>query len=148
MVVTELQLARGAEHAVALLAADLAGLQRDAGAGNVAAGRREDALHAGARVRRAAHDLDDHAAGIDLADAQAVGVGMLHRLDHVAHDEGLEGFGRIGQMPSTSRPSMVSVSRTWCERRVGVEMLLEPGQGEFHRPSPPVSEGVSSAEKP
>ena len=56
MVVTQLQLARRAEHAVAFLAADLARLERDGCAGNEAAGRREDALHAGARSGGAAHD--------------------------------------------------------------------------------------------
>ena len=68
----------------------------EVGAGDVAAGRGEDALHAGARVGRAAHDLDHARAGIDLADAQAIGVGMLHGLDHMAHDEALQGFGRVG----------------------------------------------------
>ena len=71
----------------------LLALSMHAGAGNVAAGRREDALHAGARVGRAAHDLHDAAAGIDLADPQPVGVGMLHRLDDVADDEALQGLG-------------------------------------------------------
>ena len=58
MVLAELQLAAGAQHAVAVLAADLARLEVQVGAGDVAAGRREDALHAGARVGRAADDLD------------------------------------------------------------------------------------------
>ena len=31
---------------------------------------------------------------------------------------------------------------------VGIEMLLEPGQGEFHRDRPPTREGMSSAAKP
>jgi hypothetical protein len=60
------------------------------GARHMGAGRREHALHAGARIGRAADDLDDAAAGIDLADAQAVGIGVLHGLDHVADDEGLQ----------------------------------------------------------
>ena len=89
MVVAQLQLAEGAQHAVALLAADLARLQRHVRARDVAAGRREDALHAGARVGRAAHDLHQAAAGIDPAQPQPVGIGMLHRLDHVADDEAL-----------------------------------------------------------
>ena len=58
------------------------GLQRELGAGDVAAERREHADHAGARVGRAAHDLDHAAAGIDLADLQLVGVRMLLGLEH------------------------------------------------------------------
>ena len=140
MVLAQLQLARGTEHAVALLAADLAGFERDAGARDVAAGRRKDALHAGARVGRAAHDLHRAAAGIDLAQAEPIGVGVLHGLDDIADHETLQGLGRVGDTfdlePKHGEP--VAQLR---ERRRGVEVLLEPGQGEFHRPS-------SSAEKP
>jgi hypothetical protein len=34
------------------------------------------------------------------------------------------------------------------ERRVGVEMLFQPGKGEFHPLSPPASVGKSSGRKP
>ena len=34
------------------------------------------------------------------------------------------------------------------ERRVGVEMLLQPGEGEFHELNPPASVGKSSGRKP
>ena len=34
------------------------------------------------------------------------------------------------------------------ERLVGVEMLLEPGEGEFHQLNPPASVGKSSGRKP
>ena len=78
MVVGELQLGFRHQHAAAFDAADGADGERDVLAGDEGAGRREHALHAGARVGRAAHDLDRLAvAGIDHADAQAVGVGML-----------------------------------------------------------------------
>ncbi len=83
MVVAEPHFARREQHAGAQHAADLARLQRDAGAGNEAAGRGEHRLHAGARIRRAADDGDELAvARIDRAGAQPVGVRVLHRLDH------------------------------------------------------------------
>ena len=34
------------------------------------------------------------------------------------------------------------------ERSIGVEMLLQPGEGEFHELSPPASVGKSSGRKP
>jgi hypothetical protein len=56
--------------------------------------RGEHALHAGARVGRAAHDLHGRAvAGIDHAHAQAVGVGMLLGLDDMGDDR--EGRQRL-----------------------------------------------------
>ena len=66
------------------------GLQRDAGAGDVAAGGREHADHAGLGVGRAAHHLDHARAGVDLAHLQLVGVGMALGLDHAGDGEGFE----------------------------------------------------------
>ncbi len=67
------------QHAEALDIADLADAKRDVLAWDIGAGRAEHGLHAAARVRRAAHDLDRLAfAGIDHADAQPVGVRVLH----------------------------------------------------------------------
>ena len=141
MVVAELQFARRTEHAVALLAADLADLQVQGGAGDIAARRREDTLHAGPRVGRAAHDLDDGArSGVDLADAQPVGVGMLDRFDDIADHEALQGFGRIGDPLDLEAEHGQRIAH-FGERRFGVEMFLEPGERELHRTA-------SRAEKP
>ena len=147
VVVAQLQLAEGAQHAVALLAADLARLQRHVRAGNVAAGRREDALHAGARVGRAAHDLHQAAAGIDSAQPEPIGIGMLHRLDDVADHEALERLARVGDALDLEPEHGEPVAQLG-QCRLGVEMLPEPRQRELHRPSPPVRDGHSSAEKP
>ena len=87
VVVAKTHLALGQQHAGAAHAADLADLQRDAGAGNERAGRGEHALHAGARIRRAADHAHRVAAGIDRAHAQPVGVRVLHRLDHARDAE-------------------------------------------------------------
>ena len=62
-------------------------LERDAGAGDVAADRREHADHAGPGVGRAAHDLDHALAGVDLAHLQLVGVGMALGLEHAGDGE-------------------------------------------------------------
>ena len=88
VVVGNLQLEFGDQHAAALDAADGADGERHVLAGDEGAGRHEHALHAGARIGRAAHHLDRiAAAGIDHADAQPVGVGMLFGLDHARDDE-------------------------------------------------------------
>jgi len=85
---------------------------------------------------------------VDLADAQPVGIGMLHRFDDVADDETLQRLGRIGDASSTSRPEHGQRVADFSQRRVVSRCLLQPGQRELHRPSPPVSDGHSSVEKP
>ena len=49
---------------------------------------------------------------------------------------GASGFA-LSSTLSTSSPIMVSLSAIVVERLVGVEMLLQPGEGEFHRRSSP-----------
>ena len=83
----EAHLAFGAQHAVRLDAADRRLLQFEAGAGDGDARMREDALHAGARVRGAADDLEFFLAGVDDADAQLVGVRVLFGRDDVGDGE-------------------------------------------------------------
>ena len=80
----------------------IAGLQVDAGAGDMGAGGREDADKAGLGIGRAADDLHflgpaTGAVGIGLhpADAQAVGVGVLDGLDHPADAEGAQLRGGV-----------------------------------------------------
>jgi len=59
---------------------------------------RRRCLHAGPGVRRAADDLHDAVAGIDLAHPQLVGIGVLHCLDDVGGDEALELLGTIDHL--------------------------------------------------
>ena len=68
------------QHAVGIHAADHAFLEVEIGAGDVAAHGREDALHAGARIGRAADDLVRAMRRLDDADPQLVGVRMRLRL--------------------------------------------------------------------
>ena len=90
MVVGEHQLALRTEHAVRRLAADIAGFEGHLGARDIGAGGGENALHAGPRVGRAADHLQCLLARVDQAQAQAVGVWVRLRLDHV-------GDGEIGE---------------------------------------------------
>ena len=65
----------------------------------VSPGRRKDALHAGARIGRAADDLHRRAgARIHAADPQPVGIRMRLRLDDRSDDETLQLFARIIDM--------------------------------------------------
>jgi hypothetical protein len=100
MVVRNQHLGFRAQHAVAFDAADGADRQRQVLAGDVGAGRREYALHAAARVGRAAHDLDRlfafrHLADIDHAHAQAIRVRMLFGRDDIGDDERLQQRGLV-----------------------------------------------------
>ena len=113
-------------------AADDALGQRDLLAGDIGPDRREHALHAGARIGRAADDLHRLAAGVDDADAQPVGVGMLLRLDDARDDEALElgaGVLHAFDLEADARQRVDDLG----ERGRGVEMVFEPGEGEFHR---------------
>ena len=76
-------------------AADDALGERQLLAGNISPHGREHALHAGARVRRAADDLHRAAAGVDDADLQPVGVGMLLGFDDGSDDEAVVLAGRV-----------------------------------------------------
>ena len=121
------------QHAAAFDAADGADAERDLLAGNVRAGRGEHALHAGARIRRAAHDLHRIArAGIDDADAQTVGVRMLLRLDHPRDGERSEGH-RLVLDGLDLEPAHGELVGKLFQRLVGVEVFAQPGEGEFHR---------------
>ena len=74
-------------------------------------------------------------AGIDHADAQPVGVRMLLGGDHARDDEGRERLAVVvdGLDLKADHGQLVDDR---LERRVGVEMLLQPGEGEFHRVAP------------
>ena len=81
MVLAQSHFACGEQHPRAAHAADFSDFQRGAGAWDEAAGCGEHALHAGPRIRCAADHEHRVIAGVHLAHAQPVGVGVLHRLD-------------------------------------------------------------------
>ena len=133
MVVAEAEFRAGAEHAAALDAADRADREGDRFARDVGAGGGEDREHAGPRVRRAAHDLQRLAvAGIHLADPQAVGVRVLLGRDHPRDHVGAKRGGLVlDAFDLETDPRQRLTDRV--ERSLGVEVILEPGEGEFHR---------------
>ncbi len=92
---------------------------------------REYADHAGPRVGRAADDLQHALAGIDLADAELVGVGVLLGLDDAGDREGLELRRRILDAFDLEADGGERIGEL-LDGRVRLEMIAEPGEGEFH----------------
>ncbi len=136
MIVGELQFELRHQHAAAFDVANLADAERDVLAGNEGAGRREHALHASARIRRAAHDLHRIAgAGVDHADAQPVGIGMLLRLDDTRDGERRQSL-RLVLDAFDLEPDHGQLVGDFAELVIGLEVLLEPGEREFHRRNP------------
>ena len=96
MVFGEAKLEARAQHARALDPAHHADRDRDVLARNIGARRRENALHARTRIRRATDDLHGLAiANIDHTDAQTIRIRMLLGGDHIGGDIGRKFFGRI-----------------------------------------------------
>ena len=84
---------------------------------------------------------------LDLHDPQAVGVRMLLCLDDARDAKGAELRRRIVDALDLE-PDRRQLVGDLVERGLGVEVVLEPGQREFHDDSPPDSVGTSSTEKP
>ncbi len=148
VILTQEKLARRAQHAARFHAADGADLERFAADRNDDAGPREHRFHAAMCVGRAAHDLDGRAAPvIDHAELELVGVRMLLRRDDMRHDEILQTRAGVFHRLDFEADG----GQTVGDRHgvgVGFQMLLEPGEREFHRLSPPSRVGRSSAAKP
>ena len=140
MVVGQLQLARRAQHAEAVDAAQLADLD---GEGRAALFRRRQLgtdqcqRHADAhtRVGRAADDLQRPVgrmrAGQHLAHAQAVGIGVLHRLDDLGHDHALA-RRRHGAGVFHLQPGHGQQVGQFGGGDGRVAELAQPGFGELH----------------
>ena len=112
------------------------------------AGRGEDALHAHARVRRTADHLGDAAvARIDAADAQPISIRMLLAGNDMADDKILESGGAVVQR-FEFESKRCQLVRDLVQRRVGLKMVLQPGQRELHGVSPRSRVGTSSGTKP
>ena len=122
-----------AHHAVRNDTAHRLLLKRDLRAGNVRAERREHSEHAGARVRRAADDFHQRLAlgDLDLHDLQLVGVWMLLGFDDARDRECAERLRRIFDAFDLE-PDRRQLRRDLIDRGLRVEMILEPGEREFH----------------
>ena len=147
VVVGQTHLALGTEHAVAVDAADIGRLQVQACAGNGRAGRREHALHAGPRVRRAADHLNLLGPGIDDADPELVGIRVLFGADHMGDRERRQFGGAVDHLLDLQADVGQFVD-DGLQVGIRLQMLLEPGEREFHRLNPPPSVGTSSGTKP
>ncbi len=104
------QFALRTQHAARFQAADRADLEHVAGRRDDRRRAGEHALHAGMRVGRAADHLHDVRAGIDHAQLELVGIGMLLGRDDMADGEVAQGARRRPRPTSTSRPIAVSLS--------------------------------------
>ncbi len=136
VVLAQAHLAIGEQHSGTLHATDFSDLERNAGAGDEAAGGGEYTLHAGTRVGGAAHHRGDAVARIDLADAQPVGVRVRGGLDD-AGDAECRQCGTAILHAFELQPDHGQRVGDAVERRVGVEVVAQPGEGEFHRLTPP-----------
>ena len=143
VVVTQLHLTGRAEHAVALLAAQLAPGDLHAAGHHGADGRQWHQV-TGDHVRRAAADLQRHAvAGIHVDQADAVGVGVLADLQHAGDDDAVEALAeqrdrlelhaQLGQL----RGDLVGLALDGSE-------LTEPGEEDLHRVGTTGCRGVVS----
>ncbi len=132
VIVGEAELELGDQHAAALDTADLADAERHVLARDVGAGRHEHARHARARIGCAADDLHRLAgAGVDHAHPQPIRIGMLLGGDHTRDGERRQYLAAIGDALDLE-PDHGELVDDLVERLVGLEMLLEPGQREFH----------------
>ncbi len=137
VVVGDLKLELRHQHAAALDAADLANAQCHVLARYEGPGRHEHSFHAGARVGRAADDLHRVArSGIDHAHAQAVGVRMLFGRGHAGDGERREHLAPLDDALDFKSDHGEPV-HNGCQRRLGVEMLLQPSDGQFHHCADP-----------
>ncbi len=148
VLVAERQFAETDEHAFGFHAAYVAHLQNHAAGGNDGARRGEDGVQPGARIRRTA---DDGALGavadIDAAGAQPVGVRVLHRLDDACRHEGGQRLCLVldrfhFETDGGQRRGDV------IERHGRVEVVMQPGQREFHPPMPSCRIAGANGEKP
>ena len=133
MVLRDLQLRRRAQHAPALDTPDGADTERDILAGNVGARCGEHADKSGSRIGRATHHLYRRRAiaGLDHADPQAIRIWMLLGGDHACDGERRKRLGLVLNVLHL-KPDHGELVGELFERLVSVEMVLQPGEGEFH----------------
>ncbi len=140
------QFALRAHHAFGGLAADHALFQRDLGARHISARKCDDRLDARAGVGRATHDLNEASIRFHLAQAQLVGVRMFVRMLNIANLEGRQRLRHVGDVFDFEANADQPLA-DFLEGGGGIEIVLQPGEREFHD-RPPASVGTCSALNP
>ena len=147
MLVAQFELAHRAHHAVACHPTDRGDLQRDVAPRHIGAGRTEHADEAGARIGRAADDLHRPLARVDAQHLELVRLRVALGGEHARDAERREPGRRVLDALDL-QPDARERLDDRLQRRVGLKMVLEPGEGELHAPTPPLSVGTSNAAKP
>ncbi len=141
------QLCRRHQHSLRGDAADRSLGQRRAGLRDAHPGRAEHSFHAGPRIWRAAHDLHLAGASIDDADPEPVGIGVRLGADDFGDNKAVERCRAVLDAVDIVAEHDEPLDDRG-ERRLGVEMRLEPAERGFHTETPRTSEGMSSGTKP
>ncbi len=118
-------------HAAGFDAPDVADAERRVDAGHVGAGGGKGTDQALSGIRRTAHDLHRiTGSGIDGQHLQLIGIRMLFGGDHLGDDERREMLARVhGLDLKADHGERVADGVEGC---VGLEMIAQPGEGEFH----------------
>ena len=132
MLVGEFHLALGTHHAVALDAADAADTDGRVDPWHIHAGARDHHGDALTRIRGATDDLRLTVGSQHLADLEAIGIGVFLRLQHLADGELGQPRGGVGDAFDLES-EIGQCLGDLLHRSVGVEVILQPGKGEFHR---------------
>ena len=136
MLLAELQLAHRAQHALADHAADRGPLQHLAALGDHQPLAGENALHAGAGVGSAAAPPPASPSPVSTVHSRSRSACGCGRAAETWPTTKPSSGAARSSMLSTSRPSAGQRLGDALGRSVGLEMVLEPGQSEFHRDSP------------
>ena len=147
MILAQLQLARGAHHAVGFDTADRRDTQHHAIGRHRRAGKAEHADQARTRIGRTADDLQRAIPSIDGQNLQLVGLRMRRSRQHARNFEAAQLLCRIFDAFDL-KADVGERHEQFIERGGRLKMILEPGQSELHAPTPPDKVGASSAEKP
>ena len=148
MIVAEFEFARRAHHAVRGDAADRRDLELHAVGGDDCTGQPEHTHQPRAGVGRAAHNLERGAvAGIDRQHLQLVGLRMPFGGQHLGDAKARELLGRIFDA-FDFQPDAIERRDDIVDGRIGIEMRLQPFEGDLHAEIPPLSVGTFSAPNP
>ena len=147
MIIAQAHFAGRQHHGFRFHATNLAGLQRNAGAGNKRARQSRHTLHARARIGRAAdHGKQLAIARINLQRAQPIRIGVLFSFHHMGNAEIRQRRAAIFNTFNL-KPDGVECGQDLIQRGFGIKMGLQPGKSEFHRLTPLPPKKVVKADR-